>query len=79
MIKEIEVQGCIEIPPEISQDGVLDKFIEFVEANGWSFGGGFRTIEDGYYINGDGTKGRHVLDEDCKIQYAGNCGDSEID
>lgn len=63
MIKEIEIQGCIEIPPEISQDEVLDKFIEFIEANGWSFGGGVRTIVDGYYINGNGAKGRHVLDE----------------
>ncbi len=51
MRKEIEIQGCIEIPPEVSQDKVIDSFITFIEANGWYFGGGFRTIVDGQYID----------------------------
>lgn len=63
MTKEIEIRGCIQIPPEVSQDEVCDRFIAFVEANGWSFGGGFRTIADGYYLNADGTKDKHVFDE----------------
>ena len=41
---------------------LLDRFIAFIEENKWSFGGGYRTIIDGYYINDDGTKGEYVLD-----------------
>ncbi len=62
MIKEIEIQGCVTAPEEVSMDDFIDKFIAFIEENEWSFGGGYRTIVDGYYINDDGTKGEHVLD-----------------
>ena len=62
MIKEIEIQGCVTVPEEVSMDDFIDKFIAFVEENEWSFGGGYRTIVDGYYINGDGTTGEYVLD-----------------
>ena len=63
MTKEIEIQGCITIPKDVSMDEVIDKFIAFIEKNEWSFGGGHRTIIDGYYMNADGTKGKCVLDE----------------
>ena len=63
MTKEIEIQGCITIPNDVSMDEVIDKFIAFIEKNEWSFGGGYRTIIDGYYMNADGTKGKCVLDE----------------
>ena len=63
MTKEIEIQGCITIPKDVSMDEVTDKFIAFIEKNEWSFGGGYRTIIDGYYMNADGTKGKCVLDE----------------
>lgn len=63
MIKEIEIQGCITVSEEVSADEVIDKFIAFVEKNEWSFGGGYRTIIDGYYMNKDGTRGKYVLDE----------------
>ena len=63
MTKEIEIQGCITIPKDVSTDEVIDKFIAFIEKNEWSFGGGYRTIIDGYYMNADGTKGKCVLDE----------------
>lgn len=62
MIKEIEIQGCVTVPKDVSMDDFIDKFIAFIEENGWSFGGGYRTIVDGYYINSDGTKGASVLD-----------------
>lgn len=62
MIKEIEIQGCVTVPEEVSMDDFVDKFITFIEENKWSFGGGCRTIIDGYYINADGTKGEYVLD-----------------
>lgn len=38
-------------------------FIDFVEGNNWSFGGGMKEIVDGYYINANGTKGDPVGDE----------------
>lgn len=63
MIKEIEIQGCITVPEEVSADEVIDKFLAFVEENDWSFGGGYKTIVDGYYMNADGTRGKYVLDE----------------
>lgn len=63
MIKEIEIQGCITVPEGVSADEVIDKFLAFVEQNEWSFGGGYKTIIDGYYMNADGTRGKHVLDE----------------
>ena len=63
MTKEIEIQGCITIPKDVQMDEVIDKFIAFIEKNEWSFGGGYRTIIDGYYMNADGTKGKCVLDE----------------
>lgn len=63
MTKEIEIQGCITIPKDVLMDEVIDKFIAFIEKNEWSFGGGYRTIIDAYYMNADGTKGKCVLDE----------------
>ena len=49
---EIEIQGCIySEEKELSKDEVVHRFIEFVEANGWLFGGGFRTIRDGQYVD----------------------------
>ena len=62
MIKEIEIQGCVTVPEHVSMDDFVDKFIAFIEENGWSFGGGYRTIVDGHYINDDGTKGEYVFD-----------------
>ena len=40
--KQIHIEGCILVPPETSKDEVIDKFIEWVETNGWYFGGGFQ-------------------------------------
>ena len=61
MRKEIEINGCIEIPPEMSADEFVDAFIELIESKGWHFGGGFREILDGYYINSDGSRGNPVF------------------
>ena len=63
MIKEIEIQGCVTVPEEVSMDEFIDEFIAFIEKNEWSFGGGYKTIIDGYYMNGDGTRGTSILDE----------------
>ena len=61
--KEFEIQGCIEVPPEVTEDEFWNAFIEFVESKGWSFGGGIQEIQDGYYILADGRRGQYVLDE----------------
>lgn len=58
--KEIELQGCVEVPMELSQDDFCCRFLAFVENNRWSFGGGMQTIVDGYYLNENGTPGEPV-------------------
>lgn len=63
MRKEFEIQGCIEVPVTLSEDEFYNEFIGFVEAQGWSFGGGIHEIIDGFYITAEGTKGAHVLEE----------------
>lgn len=63
MNKEFEIQGCVEVPMELSEDEFWHKFIDFIETNNWSFGGGINIIIDGFYINDYGSKGKHVLDE----------------
>ena len=63
MIKEIEIQGCVTVPEEVSMDEFIDEFIALIEKNEWIFGGGYKTIIDGYYMNGDGTRGKSILDE----------------
>ena len=64
MRKEIAINGCIEIPPEMTLDEFENEFIKWVESKGWFFGGGFREIADGYYILPDGSKGKSVSVED---------------
>ena len=61
--KEIEICGWVEVPVDVSEDEFYDKFIEFIEKNGWYFGGGFKTIIDDYYINSDGTRGKHISED----------------
>ena len=46
MRKEIEINGCVEIPCEISIDEFTDAFIEWIESKGWYFGGGFHELPD---------------------------------
>lgn len=62
MRKEIEINGCIEIPPEMTMDAFVDAFLELIESKGWFFGGGFNEIIDGYYVNPDGSRGKSVLE-----------------
>ncbi len=61
MRKEFEIQGCIEVRPEVTADEFWEEFIGFVESRGWSFGGGINEIQYGYYILPDGSRGQHVL------------------
>ena len=47
----------------MTMDEFTDAFIAFIESQGWYFGGSFREIVDGYYINPDGSRGTHALDD----------------
>ena len=64
MRKEFEINGCIEVQVEITEDEFSNAFIQFVESRGWSFGGGINEIQDGYYILPDGSKGKSVLEDE---------------
>ena len=64
MRKEFEINGCIEVQAEITEDEFSNAFIQFVESKGWSFGGGINEIQDGYYILPDGSKGKFVLEDE---------------
>jgi hypothetical protein len=46
MRKEFEINGCIEVQPEITEDEFWSIFIDFVESKGWSFGGGISEIHE---------------------------------
>lgn len=63
MRKEFEINGCVEVPPHLTEEEFWERFITFVEENNWSFGGGIRTIVDGFYLNEDGTKGPPVWED----------------
>lgn len=63
MEREFEIDGCVDVPPEVTKDVFLDAFIGFMESKGWSFGGHIREIQDGYYILADGNRGKAVWDE----------------
>ena len=63
MRKEIEIGGCVEVSPEMTMDEFYDAFLEWIESKGWYFGGGFKEIVDGYYVNSDGSKGKSVIDD----------------
>lgn len=42
----IEINGCVSIQPYLSHDDFLNRFIRFVEMNGWFFGGGTEDVTD---------------------------------
>ena len=63
MRKEIEITGCVEIPPETDADTFVTEFLRWIEEKGWRFGGGFREIADGYYVRPDGSRGEAVSEE----------------
>ena len=37
MRKEFEINGCIEVQAEITEEEFFDAFIKFVESKGWSW------------------------------------------
>ena len=51
MSKEIEINGCISIQNDLTHDEFSEKFINFIESNGWCFGGGTKVFIDGEYVD----------------------------
>jgi (p)ppGpp synthase/HD superfamily hydrolase len=44
--KEIEINGCVSVNENCSVDEFSNKFIDFIENNYWSFGGGFKEFKE---------------------------------
>lgn len=44
--RSIKMEGCVTIQPFLSHDDFLERFIRFIEINGWSFGGGTEDVTD---------------------------------
>lgn len=42
----IKIDGCVSIQPFLNHDDFLERFISFVEINGWFFGGGTEDVTD---------------------------------
>lgn len=36
---EIEINGCVEVEDNVDLNSFSEKFIDFLESNGWYFGG----------------------------------------
>ena len=37
---EFHIEGCIEVPESLTDDEMLDAFLEMMESKNWTFGGG---------------------------------------
>lgn len=40
--KQIYIDGAVEVPNFVSEEEFTEKFLEFIESNYWSFGGGIK-------------------------------------
>lgn len=46
MTHEIEIDGCLNVPTDVSLNDVVDEFLAFIDNHGWYFGGGFNEFKD---------------------------------
>lgn len=53
MSKEIEINGCVTVPNDLTHDEFSKKFINFLEANEWWFGGMTKVLIEGKYVDED--------------------------
>jgi uncharacterized protein YggL (DUF469 family) len=42
----MKIEGIIELRDDEEIDRVADKFIDFIEENGWFFGGGYKEVDE---------------------------------
>ena len=77
MGKIIEIDGCVEVPDEVTVDNFLDLFIEFVESHDWYFGGGVQELPDVADSDGsDGSDGETPISTGSNPYTADTCNDS---
>ena len=51
MTKEIEINGYVTVQNNLTHDEFLEKFINFIETNGWYFGGRTQVYIDDEYVD----------------------------
>ena len=56
MKKEMQIDGCVELPENMTFDEFYTLFIRFIEQNGCFFGGGLKNIVNGFYVDDNGNK-----------------------
>lgn len=44
---EIEINGCVEVEDNVDLNSFSEKFIDFLESNGWYFGGSIDEYKEG--------------------------------
>ncbi len=77
MGKIIEIDGCVEVPNEVTVDDFLDLFIEFVESHDWYFGGGVQELPDVADSDGsDGSDGETRISTSSNPCTADACDDA---
>jgi hypothetical protein len=60
----ININGCISMAYSVEYEEVYNRFMAFLDKNSWSYTGTFKKIIDGYYINKDGSRGKHCFDNE---------------
>lgn len=77
MGKIIEIDGCVEVPDEVTVDDFLDLFIEFVESHDWYFGGGVQELPDTADSHGsDCSDGETPISTSSNSYPTDTCNDS---
>lgn len=61
--KAFEVSIGVIVEEEQTYDSFYEKYNGFMSSSYWKYDGEIKEVIDGYYINRDGTRGKHVLDD----------------
>ena len=61
--KKFTVAICVIVDESTSDEYFKQNFNNFLKSSKWEFHGKVLEINDGYYINQDGTRGKHVSDD----------------
>ena len=75
MGKIIEIDGCVEVPDEVTVDDFLELFIEFVESHDWYFGGGVQELPD--TADSDGSDGETPISTSSNSYTVDVCNDAQ--
>ena len=60
--KEFEIDGCISVEDHITYEVFYNKLMAFIKSQNWHLSMKVDETIYGYYINEDGTKGKHVFE-----------------